>query len=314
MLGASGYIGSHLVKSLISTGAYVIGLDREGPAFRAEGYQHEIVDLEDQEAWHSLDFCSDASAFFHLATSSDMVSSFASASEYKLRERKKSKNLLGFIEKSNSNPILIFASSCSVYGNTGERRATELDQISPISPYAESKVEIENIMRDFAYKNRTVSIGVARFFNVIGRDSDSGLRERHEPETHVLPLVVKAALTGGIFSLYGYELPTTDGSPIRDYVDVRDICKGMILAEKFLSKNPNLRYRIWNLASDEPMSVLDLVTLVGKVSERKVSIIRKEPRIGDPAAAIADNTRAREELGWLPNFTVFDSIQSLIER
>jgi UDP-glucose 4-epimerase len=310
--GASGYIGSHLVLNLISEGFRVIGLDQKPSVFAREpNYTHIQIDLRDSSAVSALRLPRDVNSMFHLATSSDMVSTFKTKLNYISTEILKVENLLS-ISGLRSDLTLIFASSCSVYGNTLSGPANEETPLNPLSPYAEGKKSVEEYLQKRIQEVGFPRVGVSRFFNVVGRNNKAQLFENHFPETHLLPILVRCAREGMPVDIYASTMTTKDGSCVRDFVDVRDISKGLLAVFEFLTRNRGVAYRVWNFASNRPLTVLDMVSLVESSMGMRLKLNKKGPRVGDPAMAIADNSRALEELKWQPEYSIQASIDSLL--
>jgi UDP-glucose 4-epimerase len=309
--GSSGYIGSHLVNHFASLGLWVIGIDTlPYPGEKPSGFSEEVFDILD---WADLSrIAADFSpvAIFHLASSSNMYDSFEDQDSYLVAESRKTKNLLRFAGITKCD-VIIMASSCSVYGNIEQGNAVESSKLSPQSPYALGKVCSERLLEQ-ATEESPVRAAALRFFNVIGRDPASGLFERHNPESHILPLAVRAARTGGSFSVFGCDFPTPDGTAVRDYVDVRDVCRGISSALSFLQQNPKTAFRVWNLGSNYPQSVRGVLQAVEKMFDSQLQLEYVERRDGDPARAVADLSRARRELNWTADYSFEESLQTLV--
>lgn len=196
---------------------------------------------------------------------------------------------------------MVFSSTCATYGIPTNLPIEENTSQSPINPYGVTKLTVERMLADFdvAHGIRWVAL---RYFNAAGADPDGTLGERHDPETHAIPLAIKAALgLGPKFSVLGSDYPTPDGSAIRDYVHVSDLSDAHVKAANYLEAGGESI--ACNLATGVGTSVLELVDAVSEVTGRPVPLSYHPRRPGDPAVLFAQAARARETLGWMPRFT-----------
>jgi UDP-glucose 4-epimerase len=307
--GGSGYIGSHLASHLIRKGHSITVLDFQAPVgiFSNEMAFHEL-DLRDENATTNALATSQIEALFHLGSPSVMEESFKDSIGY-IQDAEDVANSLANSCARAGVRHLVFSSSCSVYGERLNRPANESSLLSPMSPYAQSKVAAENALAEFQSE---LSIGICRFFNVVGVDNDAGLLERHEPETHVLPRLVQANITGEDFTIFGDDFPTADGTAMRDYVDVRDISVGLSMAMDVLVQWRPKRSEIWNLGMEHGISVKTLVKKVEEATGKRTNLRLMARREGDPASISADVSKAKTQLRWMPAFTIDDSIASVV--
>jgi UDP-glucose 4-epimerase len=201
---------------------------------------------------------------------------------------------------------LIFSSSAAVYGNTSEFPIKENDQKNPMSPYGRSKWMTEQILQDYSDSQglRVVSL---RYFNCAGADPSGTLRERHNPETHLIPILLQAAAGNNHnIQINGSNYSTPDGTCIRDYVHVRDICRGHLHAlTHLLSDSPS---GVFNLGSGSGASVLDVIHAVEEVTGRKLMYSYTDRRNGDPAVLVADISAANLVLNWSPILSDLNTI------
>jgi UDP-glucose-4-epimerase GalE len=200
---------------------------------------------------------------------------------------------------------LVFSSSCSVYGIPESWPITETHRLAPINPYGASKMAAERMLCDFdaSYAIRSVAL---RYFNAAGADPDGEIGEFHEPETHAIPLLIRAALGGQPFRIYGTDYPTPDGSAVRDYVHVSDLATAHVAALQYLVVGGATD--AVNLGSGTGTSVLELVGVVERLAQRSVPIVRDQRRPGDPPVLVAQPNRARSVLGWRPSYMCIDDI------
>ena len=202
---------------------------------------------------------------------------------------------------------LVFSSTAAVYGNPTQIPIPESSAIQAVNPYGESKVMVEKIL-DWLDTNRGLRSIRLRYFNACGANNDAGLGERHDPETHLIPLILKAVITGKPVTLFGDDYATPDGTCVRDYVHVDDLASAHIAAVNHLLGGGATG--AYNAGTGRGYSVKEVVAAVEKVTGQKVPFIMGPRREGDPDQLVADSTRLREVLGWKPKF---DTIEAIIE-
>jgi UDP-glucose 4-epimerase len=199
---------------------------------------------------------------------------------------------------------IIFSSSCAVYGKPKIIPIPEDHPKNPISPYGMSKLMIETILEDChtAYGMHYINL---RYFNAAGILPDSGLGEYHQPETHLIPLLFKAAYEQKPFFLYGTEHPTPDGSCIRDFLHVWDIAHAHAKAVNYL--NTYQQSDSFNIGTGQGVSVKEIIKKIEKITQKTIPITIACPRPGDPAILIAESTKAKA-IGWHPHYSAIDYI------
>jgi UDP-glucose 4-epimerase len=201
--------------------------------------------------------------------------------------------------KAHKVNTIVFSSSAAVYGNPGVDLIAETAACVPLNPYGQSKLFIEHVLADCATAYG-LKYAALRYFNVAGAYPEKGLGERHKPETHVVPLLLKAAVEGTLFNLYSADYGTADGTCIRDYVHVRDIARANVLALDALCAGAEPL--VVNIGSGNGISVLDLVHIVEQVAQHAITTRVVERRAGDGARLVADATQVKKLLGWTPRF------------
>lgn len=317
--GGAGYIGSHCVLALMDAGYDVVILDdlRTGHAgtadslrsFAPEGTSAELVrgNLNEPADLDALFAAHDVSAVVHFAALSQVAESVRDPGMYFRNNVSGTINLLDAMRRRGVDKI-VFSSTAAVYGEPAYTPIDEKHPKVPVNPYGMSKLMVENIMDEYdrAYGLRSVRL---RYFNVAGADPGCRTGEWHEPETHLIPNVIKAALdSGGDFRLFGTDYPTRDGTCIRDYVDVNDLADAHILALKYLMDGG--RTDAFNLGTRTGSTVREVFAACEKVLGRSIPLTEEGRRPGDPAVLVADSTKASEVLGWRPSRTLEDSIRT----
>ena len=203
---------------------------------------------------------------------------------------------------------IVFSSTAATYGEPVYTPIDENHPQKPINPYGSSKLMIETILDDYdkAYGLKSVRL---RYFNVAGADSLSRVGEWHNPETHLIPNILKSTLSGGkTFELYGDDYPTKDGTCVRDYINVEDLAKAHLLALDYLNNGGETNY--FNLGTKNGDTVKEVFSICEKVTDKKIPVNMMRRREGDPASLVADNTKAKSVLGWDAKHTLEDSICS----
>jgi UDP-glucose-4-epimerase GalE len=195
---------------------------------------------------------------------------------------------------------LVFSSTAAVYGMPASSPITEEFPYAPINPYGESKVMVEKMLHwfDVIHQLRSVCL---RYFNASGADPEGRIGEEHEPETHLIPLMLRAVKTGKPVTIFGDDYPTPDGTCIRDYVHVRDLAEAHIVAvESLLNGGPSDRF---NVGTGVGHSIREVIAAVEAVTGQKVPYVMGPRREGDPPALVADSGKLQRSLGWKPRYT-----------
>jgi len=306
--GGAGYIGSHTVKALLEAGYDVVVFDdlsRGHPEF-IQGVPLVIGELSDERALSDVFTEWKFDAVLHFASESLVGESMRNPDKYFRRNVAGGISLLSSMVRAGVKKI-VFSSSAAVYGDPESVPIPETAPLRPLSPYGESKVFFERALLwyDKAYGLRSVSL---RYFNAAGADPSGRLGEEHDPETHLIPLVIRAALTGEPITVFGDDYPTPDGTCVRDYIHVSDLAEAHVLALKALSEG--LETTALNLGTGAGFSVLEIIKAVEEVSGKKVPYLIGERRPGDPAILVAQCARAREVLGWSPSHS---SLREIVE-
>jgi UDP-glucose 4-epimerase len=306
--GGAGYVGSHTVMELINNGEDVIILDNlekghKDAVLTEKFYQ---VDIRNEEELEKVFSENNIEAVIHFAANSLVFESILDPLKYYYNNVTGMQNLLNTMKNYKVDKI-IFSSSAAVYGNPTEIPIKEDNVKNPINPYGESKLVMENMMKwcDQAYGIKFVAL---RYFNAAGAHESGKIGEDHNPETHLIPIVLQAALGQREYvTIYGDKYDTEDGTCVRDYIHATDLAMAHVLALKYLRENDNSE--IFNLGSGSGYSVKQIIDTARKVTGVNIKTVIGENRAGDPPTLIASSEKARKILGWEPKY---DNIEKII--
>ncbi|MGE4212710.1 MAG: UDP-glucose 4-epimerase GalE [Candidatus Methanomethylophilaceae archaeon] len=305
--GGAGYIGSHTVKELVKRGYEVTVLDNlsNGHMTSLEGVKYVNGDIGDYDKVNKLLQSKEIDAVIHFAALAYVGESVSNPRKYYDNNVVKGKAFLDAVVDSGVKKI-VFSSSCATYGIPEEIPISEDEKQWPVNPYGWTKLMFEQMMKDYdeAYDLRYISL---RYFNAAGADADGSIGETHNPETHVIPILLQNIL--GIrkkFSVFGTDYDTRDGSCIRDYIHVTDLADAHIKAIEYLFEKNESDY--FNLGSGEGISVLELIRVVERITGKRLNVVFEDRRPGDPDILIADNSKAKVALGWNPVHSSIDNI------
>ena len=306
--GGAGYIGSHTVKELVKRGYDVTVLDNlsNGNMISLDGVKYIEGDIGDYDKVNKLLQFEEIDAVINFAALAYVGESVSDPRKYYDNNVVKGKAFLDAVVDSGVKKI-VFSSSCATYGIPEKIPISEDERQWPVNPYGWTKLMFEQMMKDYdeAYGLRYISL---RYFNAAGADADGSIGEMHDPETHVIPILLQNVL--GIrkkFFVFGTDYDTRDGSCIRDYVHVTDLADAHIKAIEYLFENEKSDF--FNLGTGEGITVLELIGAVEKITGRKLNVSLEDRRSGDPNALVADNTKAKIVLSWNP---VHSSIENII--
>ena len=320
--GGDGYIGSHCVLALLRLGYDVVVFDSDSTGHSETAfiisncnYQGNYLgsikgDLLERKEIESVFEKQNIDAVIHFAAFSQVAESMRNPSKYYRNNVIGTLNLLDTMIAHDVKKI-VFSSTAATYGEPDYVPIDEKHPQRPINPYGRSKLMIENIMDDYdmAYGLRSVRL---RYFNVVGADSGNLVGEWHDPETHLIPNILKSTFDGGKeFQLYGNDYPTKDGTCVRDYVNVEDLADAHVLALNYLNNGGKTDY--FNLGTNGGYTVKEVFSECEKVVGKNITIKMSDRRPGDPASLIADNTKAKKILGWEPKHSLSDSISTAYE-
>lgn len=308
VLGGAGYIGSHAVNKLIENNYDVIVVDNlqsgheEAINSKAKFYKGDIRDknfLSNVFKEENID------GVFHFAANSIVGESMKEPLMYFNNNVYGMQILLEVMNEHNVNKI-VFSSTAATYGEPKKVPITEDMETCPTNTYGETKLVMEKMMKwcDKAYGMKYVAL---RYFNVAGAEDDGSIGEDHNPETHLIPIVLQTALgKRDYITIFGDDYDTEDGTCVRDYVHVVDLVEAHILAMKYLTHGGESN--TFNLGSSQGFSVKEIVETARKVTDKDIKAIIGERRAGDPSKLIASSDKARKILGWNPTRTNIENI------
>lgn len=305
--GGAGYIGSHMVKVLLEKGHEVVVVDslergfRDAIDERAKFVEGNLLDKSFVEQIFSTDHFD---GVIHFAAYIAVGESMEFPGMYFENNTTGALHIIQAMQKNNINNF-IFSSTAAVYGTPVTIPISEDHQKKPESPYGESKLMVEKMLQWFHDRTGLQFIAL-RYFNASGASLDASIGERHDPETHIIPNVIKAALGNSTFKLFGNDYDTPDGTCIRDYIHVLDLCEAHILALEKLSKDGGASF--YNVGTGKGYSNKEVVEMVKKVSGVDLQIEFAERRPGDPNQLIADASKIKAELGFEPKYSDLETI------
>ncbi|SDG39172.1 UDP-glucose 4-epimerase GalE [Roseospirillum parvum] len=300
--GGAGYIGSHVCKALARAGHLPVSLDNLSRGHRDLVRFGPLVtaDLDDRAALRHTLAEHPIAAVVHLAGYTYLGESVRQPGLYYRNNVGGALALLETLveDAAQAPPPLVFSSTCAVYGTPERMPLDETPPPAPINPYGRGKWMIEQMMADFRAAHG-LAFTALRYFNAAGADPEGETGERHDPETHLIPLAIAAALGRGPgLSVFGDDYPTPDGTAVRDYVHVSDLAAAHVQAvEALLGGAPG---GVFNLGSGQGASVRQVIAAVAAATGCPVPATVTGRRPGDPPVLVADSTRARRELGWQP--------------
>jgi len=306
--GGAGYIGSHVVKALGENEYEVLTVDNLSKGHEKAVLYGEIrrIDLSDREGIRNVLRDFKPEAVMHFAAFIEVGESVLYPLKY---YKNNTVNSLILLEEMIYAGIdrFIFSSTAAVYGNPASVPISESESIKPINPYGQSKAFVEKILEDFSrsYGLRYISL---RYFNAAGAEPEGRIGESHNPETHLIPLVLKTAKGEREYiKIFGTDYETPDGTCIRDYIHVDDLSEAHILALEYLLSGGESK--IFNCGYGHGYSVREIIDTAKRVTGVDFPVVEAERRPGDPAVLVADSTKLKRILGWIPEF---DDIEYII--
>jgi len=305
--GGAGYIGSHLVKYAQENGHEVVVLDdfSTGHEWAVKDCEVLRVNLLDQGKLSQLLKGRSFDGVIHFAAKSLVGESVKKPDLYYRNNVVGTLNLVNEMLKNDINN-LVFSSTAAIFGNPVMGKIAEDHPKNPINPYGRSKLMVENMLQDICAAN-DFNVTCLRYFNAAGAHESGHIGEAHDPETHLIPNVLKAALSHeSSLKVFGDDYPTADGTCVRDYVHVTDLGRAHILSLNYMQINKGLS--AFNLGNGNGFSVLDIIKSCESVTNSKISYGVEARREGDPPVLVADSFKAKEMLAWDPVISDLDMI------
>ena len=306
--GGAGYIGSHTNKALHNAGYETVVVDNLSKGYESfvkwgnlENYDIGSKDLSEVFEKYDIDGVIHFAGFISVGESVEMPQ------KYLKNNYKNTLNLLNLMREHNVDKF-IFSSTAAVYGNPEEIPITEDCTLKPINPYGHSKWLVEKALEREAEKGDFNYVAL-RYFNASGCDFDTEIGELHDPETHLIPLILDAAIgKRDCIYIYGDDYDTPDGTCIRDYIHVNDLADAHIKAYEYLCDNN--QSNIFNLGNGKGYSVREVIDMCRKVTKMDFEVKIADRRDGDPAKLIADSSKIRNSLNWNPKYDLQQIVES----
>jgi UDP-glucose 4-epimerase len=304
--GGAGYIGSNMTAMLAAEGHEPIVYDNlcKGHKAAITGCEFVEGDLADFELLvqtlknHRID------VVMHFAAFIEAGESVINPLKYYCNNVSNTQTLLAAMESAGVGKF-VFSSTAAVYGTPDKLPITEDTLKNPINPYGETKLAVER-MCHYQAKAGKLHYVALRYFNACGAGHNCKLGEDHRPESHLIPLTILAAIgKRDSIKIYGIDYLTEDGTCVRDYIHIEDLCRAHLLATKKLDKQKEL---VYNLGNGKGYSVRQVIETVRKISKKDFRVIEAERRPGDPPVLVCDATKAKQELSWQPKWTNLEKI------
>jgi len=308
--GGAGYIGSHFVKLLSEKGYETVVIDNLSRGHREavpKNIHFEDIDLLDSGSLSYFIQTQMPGAVVHFAAYAYVGESVEHPEMYYQNNVVGSFNLIKICAE-NGVKNFVFSSTCSIYGNPKKVPISEDQPSQPINPYANTKLMIETLLKDFETSSGIKHVAL-RYFNAAGADPSGSIGESHNPEPHLIPIVLQTAQSKRkkIF-IYGNDYDTHDGTCIRDYIHVNDLAEAHLKALEYL--NSGNESTIINLGTGKGNSVLGIIQKAKTITGKEIPFEIDKRRSGDPAVLVADNKKAKDILGWTPKYSIEDILET----
>jgi UDP-glucose 4-epimerase len=307
--GGAGYIGSHTIIELIKEGYYPVVIDNLSTGHKKAvlGGTFYEMDLSDTKTLTDILKKHNISAVLHFSAHCYVGESVVNPHKYFKNNVSNTLSLLEAMLEANVKNIIL-SSTAATYGNPTKVPIDETHPQNPCNPYGLSMLFMEQIIQTYE-KAYGIKHMYLRYFNAAGSDPENRIGEDHYPETHIIPLLIQTAM--GVkkqFTVLGTDYDTYDGTCIRDYVHVSDIARAHVMALKLLEEER--KSNIFNLGSSVGYSVLEIISKVKKITGRDIPVELSNRREGDPSILVSSSEKAKTVLGWEPQYTIEDSIQT----
>jgi UDP-glucose 4-epimerase len=308
VVGGAGYIGSHCVRQLSAAGHRPVVLDslvygHSGAVAREVAFHKG--DLGDERLVAGVLAAEKIDLVMHFAAFCYVGESVTDPLKYYLNNSAATIHLLSAMLSAGVRKF-VFSSTCATFGVPESLPISETLPQAPINPYGQTKLDVENALKALAHAGK-LSFAAFRYFNAAGASEDGSIGEDHDPETHLIPLAIDAAVgKRPSLQLFGTDYPTPDGTCLRDYVHVDDLSRAHIAVFEKLAEPGAAHF--YNLGTGKPSSNREVIHAVERVTGKKIRVIEGPRRPGDPPALYADSSKAKRELGWKVKFPDIDSI------
>ena len=309
MTGGAGYIGSHTVQLLLERGYDVAVVDNLSKGYRRNVPAGRLfaMNIGDTKALTELMRQMRTEAVIHFAAFIAVGESMREPETYFANNTCASLSLFTAMLRAGVKH-LVFSSTAAVYGNPHASPILETFPVQPVNPYGESKVMVETLLRWFDGIHHLTSVCL-RYFNASGCDPQGRLGEEHVPETHLIPLLLRAVSTGKPVTVFGGDYDTPDGTCIRDYIHVLDLAQAHILALEYLLEGGASEQ--FNVGTGTGHTVMEAIRAVEEVTGQKVPYVIGPRREGDPRALVANSDKLRSLLGWAPTYA---DLRTIVEH
>ncbi len=306
--GGAGYIGSHTAKYISNRGGtpFIIDTLENGSSDFVKWGAFFEADTSDEKTVFQILQDNKIESIVHFAGYAYVGESTQKPLKY---FRNNSAGLVSLLKASEKAKIkkIVFSSTCATYGVPENIPIRETEKQSPINPYGHSKLMAEKILNDFANASRTQVVAL-RYFNAAGADLDCEIGEDHQPETHLIPLALRACYDDHFtLQVFGNDYPTTDGSCVRDYIHVNDLASAHLSA---IELNMDKPFSVFNLGTGRGHSVFEIISTIEKIAGKEVKYQVCPRRWGDPPVLVANSQRAQDKLQWKAQYSDLDTIIS----
>ncbi|WP_320169624.1 UDP-glucose 4-epimerase GalE [Maridesulfovibrio sp.] len=299
--GGAGYIGSHMARMIAEAGHQVTVFDNlsTGHSEALKWGRFIKGDLRNPEDIERAFDGSSYDAVFHFSALIVVSESVEKPFDYYDNNVTGTMNLLQAMRRHSVNSF-VFSSTAAVYGDPVMDMISEEHPLAPLNPYGRSKLFIEQILQDYATAYGLNSVRF-RYFNAAGAHPDGTIGEAHNPETHLIPNILLSSIDQGRrLKIFGQDYPTPDGTCVRDYIHIQDLCSAHLAAVDYMSRNNGTH--CFNLGNGQGFSILEVIDAASEVIGRKIQYDFEPARAGDSPRLVADSSRALKELGWKPAY------------